>query len=40
MRSELLTRIIIANGIAFAFALLAASIGAAKAAGALLTLTL
>jgi hypothetical protein len=33
MRSELLTRIVIANGVALIFALVAASIGAAKAAG-------
>jgi hypothetical protein len=32
MRSELLTRIVIANGIALIFALVAGSIGAAKAA--------
>jgi hypothetical protein len=32
MRSELLTRIVIANGIALIFALVTGSIGAAKAA--------
>jgi hypothetical protein len=36
MSSELLTRIIIANGVAFVFALIAGSIGAAKAAPAVL----
>lgn len=36
MSSELLTRIIIANGVAFAFALIAGSISAAKAAPAVL----
>jgi hypothetical protein len=35
MRSELLTRIIVANGLALLFAFLAASMSAAKAAGPL-----
>jgi hypothetical protein len=32
MRSELLTRIVVANAVAFLFAMIAASIGAAKSA--------